>query len=108
MIPAVSTWIDIPTGFNFLTLIVCADVLRAGGNAADAAVAMEAVLNVTLPMSTGIGGDAFCLFYGAQMRQVHAINGRYVLHIIAYYRSCLETHVAALSNKYTITFQASK
>jgi gamma-glutamyltranspeptidase/glutathione hydrolase len=58
-----------------LATLAGVDVLRAGGTAADAAVATNAVLAVTQPNNCGLGGDLFCLYYEAATRRVHFLNG---------------------------------
>ncbi|WP_426004127.1 gamma-glutamyltransferase [Paenarthrobacter sp. NyZ202] len=52
------------------------EVLRKGGNAADAAVAAAATLGVTEPYSAGIGGGGYFVFYDAKTQQVGTIDGR--------------------------------
>lgn len=51
------------------------EVLKGGGTAADAAVAVNAVLAVTQPNNCGLGGDLFVLYYEAATRKVHFLNG---------------------------------
>lgn len=53
-----------------------ADILAAGGSAADAAIATQLVLNVVEPQSSGIGGGGFLIVYDAQSGAVQAFDGR--------------------------------
>jgi gamma-glutamyltranspeptidase/glutathione hydrolase len=52
------------------------EVLRAGGTAADAAVATAAALGVTEPYSAGIGGGGYFVYYDARSGKVSTIDGR--------------------------------
>ncbi|KQX57037.1 MULTISPECIES: gamma-glutamyltransferase [unclassified Streptomyces] len=52
------------------------EVLRKGGNAVDAAVAVAAALGVTEPYSAGIGGGGYFVYYDAKSRTVRTIDGR--------------------------------
>jgi len=51
-------------------------VLRRGGAAVDAAVAVQAVLGLVEPQSSGLGGGAFMVYYDARTRAVTAYDGR--------------------------------
>jgi len=52
------------------------EILAAGGTAADAAVAVQAMLGLVEPQSSGIGGGAFMLYYEAATGRITAYDGR--------------------------------
>jgi gamma-glutamyltranspeptidase/glutathione hydrolase len=51
-------------------------ILRAGGNAIDAAVAVQAALGLVEPQSSGLGGGAFLVYYDARTGRITAFDGR--------------------------------
>ncbi|MDT0683187.1 gamma-glutamyltransferase [Roseicyclus sp. F158] len=53
-----------------------AKVLRAGGSAADAMVAVQVTLGLVEPQSSGLGGGAFLVWYDAETGEITTLDGR--------------------------------
>jgi len=52
------------------------NIIESGGSAIDAAIAIQAMLTLVEPQSSGIGGGAFILYWDNQKKQLHTFDGR--------------------------------
>ena len=64
------------TAANPLAVEAGMNVLRRGGSAVDAAIAVQAMLSLVEPQSSGLGGGAFMTYYDAATRRVTVYDGR--------------------------------
>ncbi|MBF0358294.1 MAG: gamma-glutamyltransferase [Magnetococcales bacterium] len=61
---------------NPLAVKVGYEILKDGGDAVDAAIAIQMVLTLVEPQSSGIGGGAFLLYWDNQAKKLHSYDGR--------------------------------
>ncbi len=73
------------------------NVLRSGGNAVDAALAMNAVLCVAEPHMTGVGGDCFVLLSEDGSANIKALNGSGRSHAKAYAKNLRKKKISVIS-----------
>src|SRR4051812_24875576 len=69
---------DMVAAANPLAAEAGLEMLRAGGTAVDAAIAVQMVLGLVEPESSGIGGGAFMLVYNPKTKQTTSFDGREV------------------------------
>ena len=74
--PAVTSKGFMAVTANVYATDAAAEILQLGGNALDAAIAAQWILNLVEPQSSGIGGGGFLLHWDATRRQVSAWDGR--------------------------------
>lgn len=59
------------------------DILAAGGTAADAMIAVQLMLNLVEPQSSGIGGGAFALYWDASSKTLNTFDARETAPLLA-------------------------
>lgn len=64
------------TAANPLAVEAGYNVLKSGGSAADALVAVQTVLGLVEPQSSGLGGGAFLVYYDAKQKKITTFDGR--------------------------------
>ena len=70
----IASHVGVVASESVLASQVGARVLESGGNAIDAAIAMNAMLGLVAPMNDGIGGDLFALVYEANSDRLFGLN----------------------------------
>jgi gamma-glutamyltranspeptidase/glutathione hydrolase len=70
----VSTKLGIVTATHPLAARAGAEILERGGNAADAAIAANAMIGLMEPASNGLGGDLFVVYYEAATGKIQGLN----------------------------------
>jgi gamma-glutamyltranspeptidase/glutathione hydrolase len=74
--PAVQAQRQMVVSANAVATAIGLEVLRHGGNAVDAAIAVQLALNVVEPQASGIGGGGLLMFWNAADRSLHYFDGR--------------------------------